>query len=600
MTTQNIFLPESDWLTLKEKLKDPLFEALHLQNEKAVDCILETGEADFWNLPEDLRDKTSKPIYPGGYRIFRHKLYRSAVSWRITGREDSLREALRTVDHMLMRDEWHTAKIVVNLSHGDLRTADIWVNACFALEALAPALGNKRKQALVDLLTEWALPAYLRGIEEGDWWRRANFNWGAALHGGAGMAALCVKDLVPDLSANVLEEVKDGLRFVIANLPQGGGWTEGLMYQTTTLGHLTDFVAALLAVTGDDLGLRKNPRLHDNLHSRPWMIGGDLRHINFSDTNEKSDEWRLPHGWWWADQCGHPEWAGFEAAFPRAGHYTGGVFLDVELFWFRKPFQEFIPWQSPTGLWHSRDLDWLSWKQGKCWLAFRSGFNGGNHNNRDLGQMVFGFGEERILIDPGYGKGETRQHSCIDLSGNSQGLASTAKLFTVETYTAGDRQLLYLCCDLSDVYSHKINFHFRHVLVDSRGMLVVFDDLRGKQNIRLGAAGHLQLSLQPRSTPEGSYSLDDSPNSAYNLHFFPGTVAAETREWKAAGTVHTLCYKSKKDANTFRKGFVLHPDNLPPPEIELLTDTNQLKISQATHQVHINLDEGFCRIRDPS
>lgn len=587
---QNLIMTEAEWSRLPALLKDELFARVHANNEKAVTVITEAGRDDFWALPADLRQVAIIRGNPWTWRVLKHRLFRFAVSWRMTGSERSCLEALRTVDKLINPEQWCPARELI-LGHADLRTADLWVCASFALEALAPVLSRHQKAELLRLLTEWALPAYLKGIEAGEWWRRANFNWGSALHGGAGIAALTVQDETPDLAAQVLDEVHEGLRPVVANFPEGGGWSEGLVYMATTLGHLTDYVAALHRLTGDDLGLGDNGRLHAMLDSRPWLLGGDREPINFSNLAQKTDEWRLPHAWWWANHCGRPDWAGFEAEFPRPWYETNGVFLEVELFWFRKPAQETEPFHEPRGLWHGRELDWLSWKEADTWLAFRSGYNGGNHNNLDLGQIIFGVGGERVLRDPGYGAGKTSQHSCLTFQRHEQSPATEAKIFSAERYKAGGLDWFYLCCDLGATYPGILLHHHRHLVVNSCGQLFVFDDALARRGLRLGAVGHLQFGRQLAGAG-ADWELKDSSRE-FRLHFLTPVNFAETEDWEWRNQpVTTLSYKSLYDDPAARLAWSLTPSGERHPEFE--DDRRVVKIDYGS--VSAAIDTVECRL----
>ncbi|NBD37744.1 MAG: hypothetical protein GVY10_04150, partial [Verrucomicrobia bacterium] len=299
----------------------------------------------------------------------------------------------------------------------------------------------------------------------------------------------------------------------------------------------------------------------------------------------------LPHAWWWADHCGRPDWAGFEAEFPRPWYETNGVFLEVELFWFRKPGQPTEPFREPRGLWHGRELDWLSWKEGDGWLAFRSGYNGGNHNNRDLGQIVFGLGEERVLCDPGYRADKTSQHSCLTFRGHEQTIGAEAKIFRAETYRAADREWLYLCCDLSATYPGVLLYHHRHVLVNSAGQLFLFDDALARRGLRLGVTGHLQFGRRlDNGGPE--WTVRDSPHGCRLRFLSPArSVAAEDWEWKGRA-VTTLAYRSLRDAPAARLGLSLAPAGHAHPE--LVDRYNVLKIHYENAVARVDTAE--CRM----
>ena len=594
---QDLIMSETQWGNLSSKLEDPFFQRVHDNNERAVDLMIEQGSEDFWQLGGDLTQPRRGRENPWFWRIPKHRLYRFALSWRLTGREDSLAEALRAVEVLLNRSLWGTEP-KFGLQHGDLRTADWWTSAVFALEALAPALSRAQNEGLLELLTEWALPAYLKGIEAGEWWRYANFNWGAAVHGAGGMAALAVRDAAPRLSEEALAAAKRGLGFVIDNLPAGGFWTEGLMYQTTTLTHLTEFVAALHRTDGDDLGLIGHPRLRESLDSRLWMLGGDDRPLNFSNIKEIGGEWRLPAAYWWARQCERPDWAGFEEAFPRAWENTEGVAFEIETFWWRETHQSTRVWAQPTGLWHGRELDWLSWKRGQAWLAFRGGFNGGNHNNLDLGQIIFGIGKERILGDPGYGVSATARHSCITIRDRDQAMDATAPILRAEEFALGDGWLLHVCCDLKAAYPHALDRHHRHLLAFSEGSLLLIDDILSAQGRRLAAKGHLQLRHQPeKEASGGAWTI---PTSTGSLHIqshgcvrLPSSVPAAPD----AGGLVPLAYAEPADAPAVRFAISLSPGGA------FTIDTpapHQLRIQHAATEVTLDLGAGLIHPRPTS
>ena len=542
----NLLMSETEWACLNQKLDDPFFQRVHANNERAVDIMINEGREDFWNLAGDLTHPELGRINPWDWRITKHRLYRFALSWRLTAREDSLAEALRAVDVVLDRELW-TTEPTFGFRHADLRTADWWTNATFALEALAPMLSKEQEKGLRQLLTEWALPAYLKGIDADEWWQYAEFNWGAAVHGAAGLAALAVRDVEPELAEVTLAAARRGLRFVIDNLPAGGGWTEGLMYQATTLTHLTEFVAAHHRVTGDDLGLAANPRLHDSLNSRLRMLGGDQCPLNFSNISENDHQWRLPAAYWWARRCDRPEWAGFEDAFPRLWQDTLGVAFEVETFWWREAHQPAEPWRQVEGLWHGRELDWLSWRRGSAWLGFRSGFNGGNHNNLDLGQVIFGIGGERILRDPGYGIGQTARHSCVTCKGRDQTIDSTAKIFRADEFSVGGEWLLHVACDLRACYPHSLDRHLRHLIACSDGTLLLVDDIFSRGGRRIGATGHLQLTASAEAHQDDWRMPSADGGTRIRFHLPVSVSPGEALEHKGQ-KVYPLIYRTQADA----------------------------------------------------
>lgn len=596
-----LFLTPAEWANLPNRLAEPFYADLHRHNEQAVEIMRQAGRDDFWQMPIDLRRPELAHSSGMIWRPLKHRLLRFTISWRLTGSEVSLGEALRAVDELLLEKHWGAHFGLFGIKHADLKTADLWFNACFAREALWPALSSSQRSGLEKLLLEWALPAYLKGWEEADWWRHAEFNWGASVHGCAGLAALAVGDLAPDLSEQVLAHVREGLAYVLEAMPARGGWIEGVMYEATTLGHLTDFVAALHHVTGDDLGLTENRYLIEALDFRMRMVGLDGRVLNFSNCPEDTIESRLPHVYWWAHRCARPDWAGFQDAFPKPWWDTHGVFLDLEAFWMRQPGQPSQPFHHPMGLFHAREIDWLSWKRGATWLGFRSGWNGGNHSNLDLGQIIFGVGQTRLLVDPGYGAGQTAQHNCLTYRGHGQLHEARAKIFRVRElrHPTDGTQSCYLCCDLTAVQPATYKFHYRHCLVGERGWLLILDDLMTSQGRRAGVQGNLHFHFPIQTVAEGRMRLESQPGPVW-IQFLTPVSALKTDQWQWGqqdrSTFHKLTYKPTRDLPIARLAVLLTVHNPDDARLEITGHEPHAIFSHAGDHFRIDLSEGSCTV----
>jgi hypothetical protein len=280
-------------------------------------------------------------------------------------------------------------------------------------------------------------------------------------------------------------------------------------------------------VEGDDLGLSRNQNFIDTFTYRMYMFGGDGRIFNFSDVSDVGNQCSLPHSYWWAQRCNRPDWTWFENQHVIPWGSTGGVFHAVEAFWYRPAFPDSSePALEP--LKHFQGLDWVVWRGERTWLAFRGGFNGGNHCNRDLGHFIFGAGQDRFLIDPGYGANHAGQHNSVTIRHQDQTDCATAPVFRLRPRPGG----FYLACDLSDAFPHSLAFYYRHLLLIDDTHLLVVDDLLGRAGRRIGAAYHLQTCCPVQCTDD-TLRLEGQEHTLAVRRLAPSdTPEVQDAEWR--------------------------------------------------------------------
>lgn len=545
-----------NWNLLKEKLEDPFFQELHSRNEQALQALRKAVKGSLLDhMPLSLNDPASTPenVHPHLIRgrLAKIWLLRSAVSWHLTGSQESLSHALEIVDELLKPEVWAGDNQLFDLKHADLTTADTWYCAVFALDSLEGSLSDSQQKGLYRLLTEWALPAYLRGYREGEWWRHAEFNWGSSLHGNAGLSALAVRHLYPELAEEVLTYVGEGVEFIKEGFPIGGGWPEGLMYLTTAVAHLTDYLGVRERLGLGDHGFTQHQPALDTLDFRMHMLGGDGCPLNFSNCEENTPEWPLPHAYWWARQCQRPEWTWWEDAHQKDWRDLHGVFLDVEAFWWRAAHQ---PSQKPqlSALKHFQKIDWLTWHAEKSWLGFRSGFNGDNHNQFDLGHLIFGQGKDRLLIDPGYGYRNTSQHNAVTIRGQGQCDGARSSIYRVRS----GKDHLYVACDLAECFPHVVAFQHRHVLALDGRFLLVVDDLLMKRGRRASADFYLQLHVEPQW--EDTRLRVVVGETSFLIDILSPHMKPKISSWESnTGVVWTVKWRQSPDVPTARQAFLL-------------------------------------------
>ena len=331
-----------------------------------------------------------------------------------------------------------------------------------------------------------------------DWWVRCDFNWNSALHGNAGLAALVIRDVDPALADRVLDEVLQGLPYMIDAFYPDGGWIEGVMYFNTAIGHLTDFAVPYYRLTGDDMGLLSNAAIHDTITWKLHMWGGDGRVLNFSDVSEFVGRLGLPQLYWWAQALERPDWTGDNDRRVASARGSAGLFHDVESFWFREA-------DTPTAdpdlapLRHFTGIDWLTWHGEHTWLALRSGFNGGNHDNDDLGTFILGYDDERFLIDPGYRVNNASEHNCITVREFEQTDCATAHILRLEEMDGG----FYVSCDIAEAFPLALQHYDRHLLLVDDAHLVMIDDVLCRPAYRTWARSYLQTRMPVTETEAG-------------------------------------------------------------------------------------------------
>ncbi|HSI86355.1 MAG TPA: heparinase II/III family protein [Candidatus Methylacidiphilales bacterium] len=534
---RNLFLAPAEWSALGAKLAEPFIARIAQDNLTAIRLYDSRRGASILEVPRDLQ--TDQPRLTLPYRVIKGRLLRAAVALHASHDESVWSFASETIDYLCRRDFWHMHLEGCRIRHFDLKLADLLYSACFVLDTFEGRLDAARRELLLSIMVEEGVQAYLRGWEARDWWREADFNWGAAIHGNAGLAALFLANTDPVLSGNVLDRARAGLGTLIDALPRDGWWTEGCMYHTTTLGHLSDFVIALHNTSGDDLGLSNNPRWFEALDSRRYCLAPDGEVFNFSNCSGDVKEWWCPHIYWWAERLGHPEWTAFEDSICKSWSDTHGVFHNVEAFLYRA-VEPAASLSSATAAFrqpldtvrHFRGLDWMTWRSvDGMWLAFRSGNNGGNHNNLDLGHFILGFGKTRYLIDPGYGFVKTAQHNAVTVRGKDQADCATARILHL-----GEQEgLLYISCDLTEAYPHALDYHVRTLLLVDGIHLFVIDHLAGRDQRRVSANYHFQtlLSVRPIMEHDANCASIDGPDGRLLVHSLSGHDKPNISSWKA-------------------------------------------------------------------
>ncbi|MGC9343477.1 MAG: hypothetical protein ACP5E3_12305 [Bacteroidales bacterium] len=530
-----LYLEKQEWENLSSYLKDPYFKAVHERNLLSLQKLAR-GKKIIYKRDVDsvIPERTPR-------RTLKQWLEGATVAWYITQDTIYLEIAKRALSVACNKEDWGVAVIGrSNLNSADLRTGELMYIVSFGYDALFPYLDEELKRQCIKSVIEKGLRNYLEGHLTNDWWIHCDFNWNSAMHGNAGIAAMVIREANPELSDYVLSLVTKGLPYMISAFYPGGGYIEGVMYLGTAIGHLTDFIVPFRKLTNNYLGLFENEDFHNTLTFWIPMFAPDGRAYNFSDCHEDENLYGIPQGFWWAHQLDHPEWAwDQERRTPeRLGKF--GLFSPVESFWFRKVNQEILEPDIPRFI-HFKGIDWAIWKGKNSWLAFRAGFNGGNHDNDDLGHFILGYGADRFLIDPGYGAPSASQHNCFTLRGMQQTDCATAPITESFEHENG----FYLLSDIQQAFPLSTSYYKRHLLLIDDEHLLLLDEIKGKDNLRVSAKGHFQTRYPVEQTDNGW--LIQGPNETCRIELLFDHSPLQETKWNFGGPITMLNYWNFSD-----------------------------------------------------
>jgi hypothetical protein len=568
-----LFLPEAAWLDLPSRLSDPVLARIAADNRRALEAVAVRRGPRRTDVPPHLHEPG--PACPWWERPARMLVERRTVAWRL-GDATQLAEAIADVADLVERPDWTPHHAGGHALHADLKTAELAYTAAFALDSLP--LPPELRDRVAARLADDCLRPYLAGIAAGDWWARATFNWGPSLHGNCLIGALALRATHPELAQAVIAAARAGLAYAVEALRPGGGWVEGLMYQATHLGHLTDALAAC-ARCGLDLGLELDALMRDQLESRIALLMPDGRPANFSGCTQETVEWFLPQAWWWAARLRRPDLTAFEDAHIKPWWDAHGVFHDVSAFWLRPVGAVTAPWQTPRTA-HLAAVDWLTWRGAEAWLALRGG-GPGNRANRDLGAFLLGWGDQRIAMDPGWGHTATADHTCVLVRGLEQPHAS-ARIVRWRDLPG----CFWAVVDLGACHPDTLDHHYRHLLlIDERELLVV-DDLRGRAGARCGARWLFQTCLAVEPTADG-WRMPAARPVHVRLPAFGGFAVTEHADIERRRPYRTVAWSAAVDAVHEVHPWAIAIDD--PPQTACARDGDALVVTRAGRRWRLDL-----------
>jgi len=434
----------------------------------------------------------------------------TAFAYALTGQAKFAERARREAQALLSAPRWHEPK---DWNKGaELPTAEASQACALVYDWCFDALIVAERCTFRDALLEKSTRIYLKSVDEWkEWWVDNHVsNWCGVVHGGCGLAALALADEGADFkrAAELARAHVAGFLHDVS-LEDGGGF-EGVMYHRYGLDFAHVFESADRFATGAKSTLADEETKKLAGYWDVYLQGPDQKYANFGDMNEATfaglygQDPRTSEGGPSGDLC-----ALFEAQVPGGdplllwGTDNGDAaffYGNCSPFWFlwrrdappagpRPELQEAVLFrgsgqavvQSPT-LWLALNAGWTSDK---------------SHFNLDLGTFVLVANGERFVVDPGYDKIETADHSTLLVNGKSQKRDVRA---TWLRFGSG-RKFHYAAIDLTDAVKGDLKRWIRQVVVVRGAFVVVADDVVGDADVewRLQTAMKVERGGEGRS-----------------------------------------------------------------------------------------------------
>ncbi|MFP4176969.1 MAG: hypothetical protein ACLFT2_07045, partial [Candidatus Brocadiia bacterium] len=502
------------WKLLPESAKDALREIDRTtgESEEAVGTVVNAinellGRPDFYSkeafadiaMPQETREALeSQPDDLSEDELFRHNrtVLQCAIEcfrefrldlaskganyftkWVLSGDERLIRLATRCIE---VADE-----VMITSPFMDLHTGGLSKGLAMAYDAFYPHFNEKEREVWTRVLTRF-LKLYLKTARERHWNVTSIPNANPVCNSGGGLLSLALLEEKPALAREGLYYAR---KFIWNWLDYctgiDGGNTEGAQYWQYGTVNFLKFAVALERIRGDDDGLLSHPGIRKAMNMVKISLCNDGNLHGFNDTiplpvgnsiawfcaNYFDDEF----GAWYGDHAQREYIQRQKAGRPTP--YSCGGFWGL-LLRPDTPEQHDQP-ELPT----VRVLDDIQYgimRSGSnydCTLS--AGMKGSrppytHHNQPDTGSYFIHVRGERLMIDPGYYKGEPKHHSLpvIDDTTPEQPRGYVGRLSFAEE---GD--LRYLACDATAAYRGAAGRVVRHLVMVGDTELVLLDDI---------------------------------------------------------------------------------------------------------------------------
>lgn len=361
---------------------------------------------------------------------------------------------------------------------------------------------SKDEQEKIRRVVADRAPSLLEGLYGNAYWARGyeeNHNHVSVC--GLAFAGVAFYDEIP-AAPEWLAASRLNFQNVLKSLPTDGSSVEGVSYWAYGIGYILQYIEGTRRVI-DSAELYKSPFLRNAAAFRLMAsTSGLVGNVPWGDAVMK--DWGSPQyilnglaaqyddasASWLAANLSEPQRAGIDA-------------LGLNMLWGRNAPE---PGEAPTALDARLDANDMvttrsGWSANDYLLSIKAGYTNRNHSHLDAGALALAFGDEWVLIAPGYGKGggegafwdrsksarrwnffsnATESHATLLINGKNQRHDEAAKAKITDFFSAPDWSATTV--DLTQAY-HDVSSVVRQVVHRRGDYILVLDSITAPQAV---------------------------------------------------------------------------------------------------------------------
>jgi hypothetical protein len=363
-----------------------------------------------YQTPEQLAGKRgdAKTLYSAREELWQREVGDDILALALAGQLSSDRRYTARMRELVLAASdfptWGQAKAPMG-NNADLAAGHLLRGISAAYDWHRDAFSNDEQEKIRRVVSERA-PSLLAGLYGNAFWARGfeeNHNHVSVC--GLGFAGIAFLGEVPE-AAEWLAAARLNFQSVMKSLPSDGSSVEGVSYWAYGIGYILQYIEATRPII-DSAQLYESPFLKNAASFRLMAsTSGFSGNMPWGDAVLR--DWGSPqyilHGL--ASQYGDPDaaWLAANLAEPLRADACS---LGLSTLWARRAPQ---PRSAPSELDARLTANDMAttrsgWGPDDYVLSIKAGFTNRNHSHLDAGALALAFGDEWVLVAPGYGKG---------------------------------------------------------------------------------------------------------------------------------------------------------------------------------------------------